>query len=361
MKVLHLISSPSAGGAEIYVKDLAISLKKSGQIVHIGFTSRAVELGHSLDFEDSFLEDLENYKIPYFFVGHECRKNPLLGAWRVRRYCAENGIEVYHSHLKYAILFGFFLRVPHIHTHHNIAPGSPLFLYRFFNLFVDAYVGISRICSESLVRFTGRPVTTIFNGVDTEKISRFGGSVRCFSVPIQCIAVGRIQPQKNYALLLDALRLLPSDVRSVLRVAIAGEGLPDAKNALMAMIERFGLESTVTLLGNRTDVPILLGQSHLFLMTSAWEGFPIALIEATVSGLPFISTDVGGCKEIASAGGNGIVISNGDARAFAHSLESLVRDPERFCKLSSNAIANSHRFSIESSMRDHMELYRRLF
>lgn len=359
MRILHLIASPSAGGAEVYVKDLAKEMVRLGHQPFIGFVNRSEDIGRSEAFQRQFLDELDLAGVPYFFVGHECRRNPILGSLRVRRFCAANRIEIYHSHLNYALVFGALLRIPHLHTHHNIVPDGWRVMYHLFNRLVDSYIGISRICAEALSKFSGRAVTEIFNAVDPSKLKQSKLPGLRAGHRLECIAVGRIQEQKNYALLIDAVELLPMAIRESVHISIAGEGPPADAAALKAAISRAGLNDTITLLGNRNDVPELLAKSDLFLMSSAWEGLPISLLEASVTGLPFIATDVGGCREIAAKCGNGVIVPPGDARALADAIEALVADRGKLRELAQNARANSGYFGIERAAKEHLELYAR--
>ena len=360
MRILHLISSPSAGGAEVYVKDLAREMVRRGHQLFIGFVNRSGDIGRDEEYESRFFRELESAGIPYFIVGYECRRNPLLGAIRVRRFCAARGVEVYHSHLHYGLVFGALLRVPHVHTHHNITPDAWRPMYNLFNLLVDRWVGISQVCARVLAEFSGRPVTEIFNAVDASKLKQAELPDPSSDGRLECISVGRIQEQKNFALLVDAIALLPAEIRNSLHISIAGEGPAADVSALKLAIGRAGLDETITLLGNRDDVPDLLAKSDLFLLSSAWEGLPISLLEASVTGLPFIATDVGGCQEIAAKCGNGIIVPPGDARAMASAIEKLVLDRKKLLELARNARANSGYFGIERAVEEHLTLYARL-
>jgi glycosyltransferase involved in cell wall biosynthesis len=360
VRILHLISSPSAGGAEVYVKDLAKEMVRLGHRPFIGFLNRSADIGRDEVFESRFLRELELAGIPYFVVGYECRRNPILGAVRVRRFCAAHGIEIYHSHLHYALVFGALSRVPHVHTHHNLNPDGGPVLYRLFNQLVDSYVGISGLCAQALSKRSGRPVTEIFNAVDRSKLKQAQLPGSGAEGRLECVAVGRIQEQKNFPLLVEAVRLLPAEIRNLIQVSIAGEGPAADVSALKLAIDRAGLNETITLLGNRDDVPELLAKSHLFLMSSAFEGLPISLLEASVTGLAFISTDVGGCREIAERCGNGIIVPPGDAPAMAIAIESLVLDRGKLLELAENARSNSAYFGIERAAKEHLALYSRL-
>lgn len=58
MRILHFISSPAAGGAETYVRDLSIIMSKKGHVIHIVFLQTAAEGGRDLEFEKNFLKSL---------------------------------------------------------------------------------------------------------------------------------------------------------------------------------------------------------------------------------------------------------------------------------------------------------------
>ncbi|MCP4407268.1 MAG: glycosyltransferase family 4 protein, partial [Gammaproteobacteria bacterium] len=125
-------------------------------------------------------------------------------------------------------------------------------------------------------------------------------------------------------------------------------------------IHKHKLAETVLLLGNRSDIPDILGQSHLFLMSSAWEGLPISLIEATLSGLPCIVTDVGGCSEVIDTCQNGVVVESGNPQALADAITRILSNPDLYSKLSANALARSGAFTIGAACSGHIRLYQEL-
>lgn len=362
LRIVHAISSPAAGGAEVYVRDLATELARQGHRPAILFLSRSADIGRADGFEKTFLADLDERGIPYAFLGHECRRNPLLGAVRTRRFVRRHAADIYHSHLKYSLLFGAGLGVPHVHTHHNIRRHAPAWMWPLFNRLVDAWVGISDLCAEQLRAFTARPVTTIRNAVDPRRLGATAAQVRTVAEEgvIRCIAVGSPGEQKNFGLLVDAFRLLPADSLRRLKLDIVGEGSPDATANLSRRIEAEGLGQTIRLLGASNRVLDLFRQADLFLLSSAWEGMPIALLEASMSGLPFIATDVGGCAEAARLCGNGMIVPPGDPAAFAKALATLLDNPQRIEALSRSALARAGTFSIERSAEAHLALYERL-
>lgn len=355
LKILHVVSAPAAGGIEVYAKQLAAEFRRLGHRPVIALVGHAVDHGRSPEFEEQYLRDLEASGVEYFFIGNSSRRFPPIGAWRVWRYCRSNGIEIYHSHLVVGILFGVLLRIPRFHSHHSSVIRLPSWGYRLINPLVDQYIAISRACADLLERVTGRSAAIIRNGID---VSRFAARVRSTSSPtVQCICVGRIVEAKNYPLLLEAIALARDSGSEQFRVKVVGEGQAQLVAALEREIRERGLADRVELLGNRLDVPELLGQSDLFLMSSAWEGLPISLIEATASGLPFIATDVGGCRELAELCSNGVIVPPADPRALAHALVALVEDCGRRAALSEAAIANAGKLSVKVAADEHLRLY----
>ena len=356
MKILHMLVAPAAGGAEVYVKDLVKALAHDGLEMHVGFLAHAEEINRSKEFEESFLNDLRNAGVSYFFIGNEARRKLWLGVHRVSDYCKKNGIDIYHSHLPYATAFGLFLKIPRFYTHHSVEPRLGKFMYMGFNKIIDHYIGISEICAEALRTYTNRSVSTIMNGVDPGKLlQRQRESV--VDRKVQALAIGRIVPEKDYYFLVDSVKIIPKEVRQRLHIRIAGEGEPLYTQALQAYVSENGLENNFEFLGNRSDIPELIDRSDIFLMSSAYEGLPIALIEATVSGLPCLVTDVGGCREIINSCYNGVAIPHGQIEAYALALTDLISDPDVYRRCALNAIVNSEELGISQSAKSHSELY----
>ena len=360
LNILHVISAPAAGGAEIYVKDLSFAMADAGHSVHIGFVSRAGETGGNVDFENRFLEELEHYGVKYFFVAKNARSRPWVAVKRIHSYARTHDIQIYHSHLLYGVAFGIAVNAVKIYTHHNVRLQARPLVFGAFMLLVDQVVGISVLCSEALQSNTHKRVETITNGVDE---SRFAGLDLAPRVPgrtLRCISVGRICAQKNYGLLLRALETLPCEYRQRLAVRIVGEGNPVDLGELETKLREMGLQGVVELAGSRTNVPELLANADLFLMTSKFEGLPIALIEAATSGLPAIVTDVGGCREVIDTCRNGISVEPDNADAFARAIRSMMDNAAGYAAYSKNALRYSGEYSIRRSREKHLVLYREL-
>jgi glycosyltransferase involved in cell wall biosynthesis len=222
---------------------------------------------------------------------------------------------------------------------------------------VEGYVAISANCYNALSTQTHKRIVTIYNGIDIRRILRSEEEVRTFRRPLECVAIGHICPQKNYDLMIESLGRLKADIRAEIRLKIVGDGTKRDTDAIEQKIGSCGLTGIVELLGHRNNVPEILSGAQLLLMSSAYEGLPIALIEAAASGVPAIVTDVGGCSEIVLTGESGLVVPADDPVAFAGALNDVFMDPACIEKWSRNAMKISRTFSISNSSNAHLEMY----
>lgn len=138
------------------------------------------------------------------------------------------------------------------------------------------------------------------------------------------ISVGRLDAQKGYDMLLDALALIKTRMDGW-KVDIFGDG-PD-KEKLMEQCERLGLHH-VSFCGFTNNIAKEYAQSCFYVMSSRFEGFPMVLLEAAACGLPIVSFD---CPEGPAAllkNGGGILVENGNVQALANALMRMMKDTE---------------------------------
>ena len=135
--------------------------------------------------------------------------------------------------------------------------------------------------------------------------------------------VGRFMAQKNHLDLVAAFQQVASaDPRALL--VLAGDG--ELRETVRARAASLGLEGAVRFLGLRDDVPELLGAADAFVLSSAWEGLPIAVLEAMAAGLPVVATAVGGVPELVRSGETGWLVAPGAPAALGAAMLALSRD-----------------------------------
>lgn len=135
------------------------------------------------------------------------------------------------------------------------------------------------------------------------------------------LTVGRLAPQKNLGLVVEAAAALRDDPR--LRFMIAGDG--PLRSELEARIAATGARAE--LIGHRADLPDLLVAADLALLTSRWEARALVAQEALLAGLPLISTRVGGIEEL--VGDAAVLVPPDDPGALIEAVRTLAGDPAR--------------------------------
>jgi glycosyltransferase involved in cell wall biosynthesis len=147
------------------------------------------------------------------------------------------------------------------------------------------------------------------------------------------VTVARLSSQKALDVLLDALATLPT--RPVL--AILGEGPLESR--LRAHASRLGIEDRVRWLGFRADVADHMAAADVFCLSSAWEGIPLAAMEAIALGTPVVATAVGGMSELISHGVTGRLVTPGDPVALAAGLEEALAESQASQRMAASARA----------------------
>ncbi|WP_289098623.1 glycosyltransferase [uncultured Pseudoalteromonas sp.] len=356
MKIIHCISAPAAGGAEIYVKDLALSMSNKGHDVHICFLSHAKDIGRDEVFENTFLDELVSNQVSFSFIEGNARKKPWLGILHLKELVKEFNADILHCHLYYMAIFSLCVtQVKVIYTHHNIKLNASRFIYKLLDTKVNAYIGICKSCTDLLKTVTNKNVIRIDNAVNEKKISKrkFITNTQNYGLStIKIAMVGGLIAQKNYLLVIEAASFL-KDLD--FEITIAGEGI--LRSSLIDEVNKFELQDYIKFIGNCSDVPKLLSNVDLFAMSSAWEGLPISLIEATLTGLPLLVTNVGGCAEIIHNCQNGVVVDDLDPQSYAKALRVLITSREHREFYANNSLIFSNNYKIEHSVKKHLDVY----
>ncbi|MDJ0944221.1 MAG: glycosyltransferase [Kiloniellales bacterium] len=231
-------------------------------------------------------------------------------------------------------------------------------LYRF----ADKVVGVSRGVAEDIGRIARLPadkVTWIYNPTASpECLARAEAAVDDpwldKAKPPVILNVGRLEPQKDQANLLRAFAKLPPDQRGSLLILGAGS----LQDELEGLSRELGIDHQVRFAGYIDNPLAYMRRADLYVLSSLYEGFPNALVEALLCGLPIVSTDCpSGPGEILGANEFGLLVPERDPEAMARAItRSLARrwNPE-------GQRSRALEFSLERSADQFEELVRQLW
>lgn len=182
---------------------------------------------------------------------------------------------------------------------------------QFVNRIVTVSQDAARLClSEDWL--TSKRVSTIWNGIDPHKF-QYAGPVE----EPRCISVARLSAEKDFSTLLRAVAMARETIPG-LKLSLVGDGAERA--GLESLVKELQLQDSVEFLGERSDIPQLLGKSGFFVSSSLTEGISLTLLEAMAVGLPVLATAVGGNPEIIVEGETGHLVPSRDPARFAQGI-----------------------------------------
>jgi glycosyltransferase involved in cell wall biosynthesis len=167
------------------------------------------------------------------------------------------------------------------------------------------------------------------------------------------VAVGRLSPEKNLPLLVEAASRLPG-----VRLEIVGDGGERPRLAALAAARGVRVEFAGTVENSR--LPALLNRAEVFVLPSRYEGQPKALLEAMACGLPVVGTDVPGIRDVVRDGQTGL-LSPEDADGLAARVRTLLDDAALRARLGDAARAEAARaYSLDAVARRELDVIREL-
>jgi glycosyltransferase involved in cell wall biosynthesis len=196
------------------------------------------------------------------------------------------------------------------------------------------------------------------SGVDMRRFVPRGARERS---RVRVVLVARLLYSKGVADFVEAARMLKArgvDANAVL------VGEPDRDNPAsipLSVLQRWHAEGVIEYAGRQAEMTAVYADADIACLPTYTEGMPKSLVEAAACGLPIVTTDWPGCRDLVADGENGILVPIKDPRALADALEKLARDPSLRAEMGRNGRARVERdFAVETITRKTLELYREL-
>lgn len=286
-------------------------------------------------------------------------------------------LDIVHPHDQdtkvYAALARRLMGTPVVMTRHVLELPTDTFkeLLRVHMVYWVSRFGADRVISVSEAvrqRFADQShmkldrITTIYNGIHVDQFdTRAQRSAKraelgwAADTPV-IIMVAVLRRGKGHEVLFEAIPQLLAAQPDV-KIKLVGDG--ELANELRQQAQPYG--DTVEFMGQRMDVPEVLGASDILVLPSWREALPTVLIEAGAAALPCVATDVGGASEIVLEGETGYLVQAGDSAALAERLITLLHDRDRACTMGAHAQERVQTtFSLEEQARQTAALYERV-
>ncbi|SDY19656.1 glycosyltransferase [Nitrosomonas sp. Nm33] len=242
------------------------------------------------------------------------------------------------------------------HGHGLFRRAYPGLIRRFYPE-ADAIAAVSRGVARDLAQTAHLPeelITLVYNPVDAEAVARAG------QMPVEhpwltdrsrplILGVGRLHRQKDFPTLIRAFAIARKE--RDLRLVIVGEG--SERKVLDTLCHQLGVQGDVLMPGFVDNPFAWMSHASLFVLSSAWEGFALVLLEALASSCPVISTDCpNGPREILQDDTYGALVPIGNPEAMADAMLATLAAPPDAARLRARAAE----FSVDATVAG----YRRL-
>jgi len=349
------------GGAEKQISDLANDFVSKGHQVTI--------IALKGDFHFAVPESVQ-------LIRANSNKNALgllKSIYTVIKTIKQNKPDIVHSHMATANIICRVARIlcmktPLISTAHNINEGGGnlrILLYRITDFLSNLTTNVSNEAVENYINRKAAPrekMKTVYNGVNFSKfkkkpitIGEICGLSFCENKHPIILNVARLVDAKDHDNLLRSFFLFRAKHNQAI-LLIAGDG--PLKQQISDLALTLGISNSVFILGARQDIFDLMSIADLFVLSSAWEGFGLVLVEAMACELPVVTTDCGGTKEVVN--GYGLTVAIKNPEALSDAMSKTIALSEQKLSLQKELAKNSvtQRFDIEVISNTWLNLYK---
>jgi glycosyltransferase involved in cell wall biosynthesis len=174
---------------------------------------------------------------------------------------------------------------------------------------------------------------------------------------VLALTVANLRHNKDYPNLLNAAKLALAESP---RLTFASVGQGPLVEEINALHDELGLGESFRLLGFRRDIGDLMAAADIFVLASAHEGLPVAVMEAFAAGLPVVATNVGGLSQQVRTGVEGLLVPAGNPLALAEALVKVASDDALRASMSTAAKARADDYDIRAAVTTQEAVYRDL-
>jgi len=362
IKILHIIKSLGRGGAEMLLPE-TLKIHNTSRfefhtIYFLPWKNQMVEAIESAGGNVTCFSASNNIKLLQQYSG-------------VIDYCKTNEIDVIHCHLPWAGFLGRLVfaktKIPVVYSEHNMQERYHI-ATKMINQFTfnsqSLALGVSEDVTNSIKKNINPkiPVKTLLNGANTDSFLRdpeLGTKIKKeLSIPEDALVIGNVAVfrfQKRLVEWLQVFKEIENKNPNVYGIIV---GAGPLEKEIKAELTKLNLENKVFFPGLKTDVKPYFSAMDIFMMSSSFEGLPIALLEAMSMECAIVSTDAGGIKEVIRDKRDGLICEVGAWKKLPGLCQVLIEDPEKLSKYKKAARERAvNSFSLKRMVDSLEEIY----
>jgi glycosyltransferase involved in cell wall biosynthesis len=370
-----------SGGAELFGVKLARELNRDEQIevMICAFYS----LGTKTEIE--WLHRLNQEGIQTFFVsewgGNNNLRKFIKGMIKLINIFLKDKLDISHSHfqlgsfaavlLKFLGISKYSYRTAHIRKEWDNGKWTwflnPIFIRLIFPKYLDGEIGVSKavvdyLKGRNIRNLDERKIHLIYNGINIQEIIESSNEIEKIEIPktipkpFLIGSVGRLSEQKGYPYLIEAMKFVSMKINYVTLI-IVGEG--ELRDELLELTKTLNLTDQISFLGLKNNVPSIIKNCDLFVLSSLWEGLPTVVMEAMVCSVPVIATDIPGTRELIDNGKTGFLVKPLDVAELANMIIKVLKDEKLRRSVTSNAFKRVQKYDMKEISKEYIKLYLR--
>lgn len=368
MKIIHIIPNLKKGGAERLVLDICNEIKTSTKhkIALITFTD--------VNEYDNLIKNINWYIITAKYTPSILRK-PYINLEKLQQFINKFEPDIIHSHLWESeilltkINIGNAVRFTHFHDNMiqlkklNFIPSKTeitnyyekiitkkQFRYNrhyFICISNDTFIYAKHVLNKKL----HNKIYTLNNAINFKSFNIERNNI---SKKIRILNIGSFVTKKNQKLAIDILDLLKKEHENV-ELIFLGDG--PTKKSLEQYVKELNLSKYISFKGNVSNVTHFLKNSNIYLHTANYEPFGLVILEAMAAGLPVISLDGKGNRDIITNEINGYILSDPSPSNFVNKIQKILSNKKQYDKFSENGKETAKKHDIKSYINKLLSLY----
>lgn len=235
--------------------------------------------------------------------------------------------------------------------------------YEFLNRYSKQFIAISNAVKSSWIKkgIDRQKINVIYNGVSYENISISNHNEMKDSLKLHCIIAGGICEAKGQLDCVEAINLLPDNIRGNVFLDIVGWGDSEYIAKIKAKIHEYQLEDSIHFLGAKQSIHPILCNYQIGLMCSRSEGFGRVTAEYMFAGLGVIASNAGANPEIIHDEVNGLLYNLSSAEDLSKKIQKFYLNRDFLVKCSMQAMADANaRYTIDNNVDGIIECYNKI-
>lgn len=358
IRICYFIGSLKYGGAQKHLSDLINNLDRSDFEPFLVLANSHGHFLQGLKLDQDHILDLKLKRF-YDWTG-------LCGLLKILKFITRNKIQIFQSYLFECNVYGaltkifvpklrYIMSIRNMNIKHKFERVVAIRIASWLSNYVTV---VSRRVGEFVItreKINPKKIYTLYNSVDYGEYALSDRRVRNEKKFIDIGCVASLNFRKGHDYLFRALVIILEKNSSV-RLHLLGDG--KRRGELECLAQQLNIGDKILFRGYIPNVKEYLGDMDIFVLPSLEEGMSNALLEAMAIGLPSVTTDVGGNREVNEDGDTGFVVPPKDAIGLADALNKLILDTNLRNRMGSRAkVRIRNKFSLHNMINEYTTFY----